>query len=342
MNISIQSLIIALTLGFQGFAMEDGSDFKGSKPHSSTVSAPVRSKTTSLDAQIPGDEPAPVLTNISSIYANRDTPSSPKHIITTLLGLKKKGDLPYLKVNARDVFKIIFAHLKRASTYSSYDHNMRITNAQLLELLSHKENVKKLFHMNLIFTEREDISVDVAITLAQRCPQLLSLHLSCYRNNIDAPVIALAQGCPQVEKVRVSVWDDAYISDASVIALAEGCSRLREVSLGRSSNITDASVIALAKGCRQLEMIYIYGARITVASINALAKECIHLRVLRLEPCSDVTDAAVIGLAKNNPNFEWLTYNDYSFRRVMTERDMLMKRRYDNNNRTIEEEDIMY
>ena len=95
-----------------------------------------------------------------------------------------------------------------------------------------------------------NLSVDNTqlMTIANGCPQLRSLNITCSGNITDEGIRALASGCPQLQSLNIRSCGN--ITDEGIRAVATGCTQLQSLDISNCRNITDAGIRALATRCQ--------------------------------------------------------------------------------------------
>lgn len=129
--------------------------------------------------------------------------------------------------------------------------------------------------------------------LAQHCPRLEFLCLSNCRDVTDRALQALAHGCPLLRDLELAAC--VNVTDAGFVSLSKNCHELERMDLEDCVLITDAALINLNSGCPNLNSLAL--SHCENLTDNALAELC-HghrdiLRVLELDNCPQVTDAAL-------------------------------------------------
>jgi len=90
----------------------------------------------------------------------------------------------------------------------------------------------------------------VIIRLADGCPALTNVSVSCCWNLTDAAIIGLADRCPALTYIRVCHCDN--LTDAAIIGLADRCPALTYVDMSNCNKLTAAAIIGLADRCPAL------------------------------------------------------------------------------------------
>lgn len=100
----------------------------------------------------------------------------------------------------------------------------------------------------------------------------------------DAALTWLGARAPDLEVLRLSLCDQACLTDKGVAALAGGCQELRAVDLRGCTQLTNAAVLALAKHCPLLEDLCLAGmGNIDDTALAALAKAPCAATLTRLD-----------------------------------------------------------
>jgi len=119
-------------------------------------------------------------------------------------------------------------------------------------------------------------------TLAEHCPELVSLNLGSCSGVNDMSVVGLFDSC---RKITSLVLNDAKITDRSLRAVGEYLGdSLTELALHRCDNITNAGLDALSRGCPQLVLLSLSMCNhISDYGIKQIAQRCTFLQKLRLD-----------------------------------------------------------
>jgi len=107
------------------------------------------------------------------------------------------------------------------------------------------------------------------------------------------------------------------VSDDGVAALAKGSRHLEVVSLTECINVGDAGIVALASACTKMKDVELCGTNVTDVAVAALADSCSELNDVNLSNCANITDDAVIALARGRCRQD-LVNVDVSFTKVTT------------------------
>ena len=138
--------------------------------------------------------------------------------------------------------------------------------------------------------------------LAQGCIHLQSINIggSCSQLT-DASLVAIGESCRGL--TIIDMFDNRNMTDDSISYLAHGCIHLQSINIGGySSQLTDASLAwhgcdSIGESCRGLTSIDMYdNSNITDGGISYLAQGCIHLQLIGMGSCSQLTDASLAWL----------------------------------------------
>jgi hypothetical protein len=151
--------------------------------------------------------------------------------------------------------------------------------------------------------DRRDIPVGF---LARTGQQLLKLDLICLQLS-DGETGKLFARCPRLEDV--SLHTCRGINNATMAKLVQSCPQIRSLGILHTS-ITDEGLACIGQGCRALKRIRLCGWGITDAGVSKLAAGCSSLEDVKMGNCTNITDAALAGLAKYCPRIQLLDLNN--------------------------------
>ncbi|CAK0782811.1 hypothetical protein CVIRNUC_006006 [Coccomyxa viridis] len=144
--------------------------------------------------------------------------------------------------------------------------------------------------------------------LSTSCTGLTSLNLSGCKSVTDAGIIQLAAACTALRQLDLTRC--VKLGDAAYAAIAQHCTQLQELRLYAS--MPSARAVLGFSALKQLQLVDICGAHQVTGmphykeAIAALAAGgC--LQHVNLTWCIQLTDAAVIALAKGSPNLQLLS-----------------------------------
>ncbi len=145
------------------------------------------------------------------------------------------------------------------------------------------------------------------------CPTLKSLSFANAPYVTHATVLAFARGCGALEALDLE--NCPLVTDATVLAIAEHCSStLTFLNLTGCDEITDKCCVeGLASRCGNMETIGLgHCSNLTDKAVVALAKGCALLQKLEVPNVPGLTDVSVLALARSSKKLEFLdvTYAD--------------------------------
>lgn len=244
---------------------------------------------------------------------------------------------------ARFIRRLNFSSLSKELTDSLFIRLQRCTKLDRLTLINCSElsdeaisrvvlHCKNLVAIDL--TNVKNISDDTIKLLALTTPRLQALNLGGCKNITDEGVLALAASCPILR--RVKLCNLRHITDKSISALSRKCPLLLEIDLDGCASVTDEAIRDLwlnlphlrdfrLSQCSGLtdnafpanpENNYdIYnGGQPYISVINhtdgfpplLLPHPNMHLRVLDLTSCAQLTDDAIAGIISVAPKIRTL------------------------------------
>jgi hypothetical protein len=123
-------------------------------------------------------------------------------------------------------------------------------------------------------------------SLAQYCPRVEEVDLTCCVR-LDTPgLIKLVTNCPQLRRLGLS---GTRIADEALIALGANCPLLEMLLVRDNYRITDTGVIAVARGCPRLQHFDAeHCENLTGRCATALAMFCRDLRIVRFGGCNRI------------------------------------------------------
>eukprot|EP00899_Mesostigma_viride_P008359 jgi/Mesvir1/17524/Mv08778-RA.1 len=156
-------------------------------------------------------------------------------------------------------------------------------------------------------SDLRDSSMDV---LAEYCPRLRRVNLSCCTDITDAGIRQLVKGCRQLQRIDLC---KTSVTDAGITAIANHCAELRHLDAAFCVGMTDASLSLLARRCKdRLEHLGLEGCRsIGDEGMLAVAENCPSLRRLDIgagDGCSSrgITEASLSVLARRCTQLAYL------------------------------------
>jgi F-box/leucine-rich repeat protein 2/20 len=130
-----------------------------------------------------------------------------------------------------------------------------------------------------ITNTRDGITDDVMMTIAENCPEMLSLTLSTATILTDDSVTYLARYCPAL--VHLNLSECTELTDASVLALAAHCPGLRTVNLASSKKFRQPAVVQLVQSCTKLKQLTVFMTGISEETAERLQDE--RMRALYID-----------------------------------------------------------
>ncbi|KAI8485354.1 F-box and leucine-rich repeat protein 4 [Branchiostoma belcheri] len=127
-----------------------------------------------------------------------------------------------------------------------------------------------LEYLNLGGCKSCDGMDDVAIDLAQHCPQLKAVDFWRCRSLTNIGLRALASGCSLLLELDLGWCPELRSNTGCFVYLAQSCHLLRKLFVTANRTVSDNDLLALAKHCRDLEQLDILGTRM-VSPDGALA-----------------------------------------------------------------------
>ena len=225
----------------------------------------------------------------------------PKNLESLRIGTWKGVDL--------DLDAIVIAAARRCTRLRSLRVRPKnLSDAAILEVASKCVDLKA-FALNFAEATVTDHSI---IELSKRC-DLESVDLSYAKseNITDATVIALADNCPRLKEIKLTCVD--MITDASILALSR-CDFLEKMSLSGIHRVSDASIVPLVTrlGANLLEL-DISGTPISDASVRVIAQHCGMMKTLSLgshqgaESARNISEEALVQLTTGCPHLRRLS-----------------------------------
>ncbi len=131
-------------------------------------------------------------------------------------------------------------------------------------------------------------------TLAQGCPLLEDVDLSCSDELTDAAVLNLVNFCPGLHSLSLSECE--LITNAALETLAQRVPGLFSLDVS-GTQVTDAGLARLAQGCKMLQKVNFHGLDISDAALAGLAQACPGLQNVAVAHCAQITDESIAALA---------------------------------------------
>ncbi|XP_035674239.1 F-box/LRR-repeat protein 4-like [Branchiostoma floridae] len=151
-----------------------------------------------------------------------------------------------------------------------------------------------LEYLNLGGCKSCDGMDDVAIDLAQHCPQLKAVDFWRCRSLTNIGLRALASGCSLLLELDLGWCPELRSNTGCFVSLAQSCHLLKKLFVTANRTVSDNDLFALAKHCRDLEQLDILGTRM-VSPDGALAvlNSCKKLSFFDISFCSQLDFAMV-------------------------------------------------
>ena len=116
--------------------------------------------------------------------------------------------------------------------------------------------------------------------IAQNCPKLTSISLSCSANVTSIGLLNLTRGLPHLS--YISIANCRWLTNADLVAVGQNCNRLRTIDLSKT-DIGDGGVIDIANNCPLLSSINLdCNPRFTKVSLIALVEKCPEMKEIDL------------------------------------------------------------
>ena len=116
--------------------------------------------------------------------------------------------------------------------------------------------------------------------IAQNCPKVTSISLSCSANVTSIGLLNLTRGLPHLSYINIA--NCRWLTNADLVAVGQNCNRLRTIDLS-NTYIGDEGVVGIANNCPLLSSIYLnYDLRITKVSLIALVEKCPEMKKINL------------------------------------------------------------
>ena len=185
-----------------------------------------------------------------------------------------------------------------ALTSVNFDGCAFISDKSFMKFVERLYNVR-CFSMSGISVNISDDSIG---QLALHCPLLEKMNLSGFSGLSDRSMILLAQSCPQLQILDLSCnfslgAQGSDVTDGAIIAIARSCHQLQELSLRGRKRITDVAMDALSSHCRNLTVIDFGGCRgISGNGVVTLATANNRLSHINISGCTDVVDASIVAI----------------------------------------------
>ena len=116
--------------------------------------------------------------------------------------------------------------------------------------------------------------------IAQNCPKVTSISLSCSANVTSIGLLNLTRGLPHLS--YISIANCRWLTNADLVAVGQNCNCLRTINLS-GTDIGDEGVIGIANNCPLLSSINLdHDLRITKVSLIALVEKCPEMKEINL------------------------------------------------------------
>ncbi|KAI6235604.1 Leucine Rich repeat-containing domain protein [Aphelenchoides besseyi] len=137
--------------------------------------------------------------------------------------------------------------------------------------------------------------------LNKHMTQLQRLNLLSCSAITDETVEIIADSCPYLEFLCISNCKE--VTDRGVNALANSCYALKDLELASCINVSDMGFISLSKNCHELERMDLEDCvLITDTALINLNSGCPNLNSLTLSHCENLTDQSLAELCTTHKN----------------------------------------
>lgn len=135
--------------------------------------------------------------------------------------------------------------------------------------------------------------------------EVISLY-NCFHITHDA-INRMIQLCPHIYIIDLSLIPS--VNDSTISHLVQACPDLENILLAET-NITDASIQMIATYCPSLTVLNVsFNDKITYPAISKLLSSCIHLNMLVLENCTNITEPMAREMGAKYPYLDLFYWN---------------------------------
>ena len=142
----------------------------------------------------------------------------------------------------------------------------------------------------------------------KRCTGLEAF--AAYGKESVAELVEIVQSCRKIRKLNISRFFDK-LTDESLQSVATHCRFIEHLNIEYCFAVSDAAIRRVAESCLNLQFVDLSWTKITDDSVVSFCKHCPQLKVILLNGCDLLTEAAIFAIAERLPGLTRIGLSEF-------------------------------